>query len=90
MFFVSLVLFSRVSEDVRAFVPWVSIFGWLTGILVVLVWAIFLIYGRRIRFLREAQVTTAAVIDKEISTLWALGAGEAALGHLRRETSVKP
>lgn len=75
MFLVSFALFSRVSEDVRAFVPWVTIFGMLTSIWAVSIGTVLLIYARRIRFLRQAQVTAAAVMDKEVTSLWPLGAG---------------
>jgi hypothetical protein len=69
----SLVLLAKVPDDARAFTPWARIFGLQIGGWAMFVFAIFLIFSRRIRFLRDAEVTTAAVLEKETTTLWALG-----------------
>lgn len=76
MLLASVVLFTRVSYDIRPFTPWIYIFApeldaWTAYILVVCV-----IYSRCIRFLRDAQVTTAAVVEKDTTTLWALGGSQ--------------
>lgn len=75
MFVSSLVLFAQVPDDARAFTPFARIVGLETSVLAVFVLAIFLTYSRRISFCHEAEVTSAAIMDKQTTALWALGAG---------------
>ena len=69
----SLIVFAGVSNDARPLTPWTRMLGSQIGAWAIYVLAICLIYSRRIRFIRDAEVTTAAVIDKDTTTLWALG-----------------
>jgi hypothetical protein len=51
-----------VSYDVRPFTPWLTMLGSLIGVWATYALIIWSIYFRRVRFLRDAEVTTAAVI----------------------------
>jgi hypothetical protein len=62
-----------VSYDTRTFTQWINIFAPELTAWAVYILAVCVMYSRRIRFLRDAQVTTAAVIEKDTTTLWALG-----------------
>ena len=73
MLFCSLAVIAGVSNEVRPFTSWLAMLGSLIGVWVIYALVIWLIYSRRIRFLHNAEVTTAAVIDKETTSLWALG-----------------
>ena len=76
MLLASVVLFTGVSYDTRSFTPWINIFAPELGAWAVYILAVCVIYSRRIRFLRDAQVTTAVVIEKDTTTLWALGGSQ--------------
>jgi hypothetical protein len=76
MLVANIVLFTGVSYDIRPFTAWINILSpelgaWTTYMLTVCV-----IYSRHIRFLRDAHVTSAAVIEKDTTTLWALGGSQ--------------
>lgn len=71
-----LVLLAKVPDDARGFIPRARILGWQIGLLATFLLASFLIFSRRIRLLRDAEVTTAAVLENETTTLWVLGASQ--------------
>lgn len=73
MLLATVVLFSGLSYDIRPFTPWINVFVPGLGAWAAYTVAIWVIYYRRIGLLRDAQVTTAAVIEKDTTTLWALG-----------------
>ena len=72
----SVVLFTGLSYDTRPFTPWINILVPELGAWAAYVLAVCVIYSRRIRFLRDAHVTAAAVIEKDTTTPWALGASQ--------------
>ena len=72
---VNVVLFAQVTADVRPFMLWNRILILQLIVLAMYFATVVWIYWRRLRFIQEAELTTAVVLEKETISLWALGAG---------------
>lgn len=74
----SVALFTGLSHVTRPITSWIDIVVPELGAWAAYIFLVCVIYSRRIRFLRDAPVTAAAVVEKDTTTLWVLGASQRA------------